>query len=126
MNSVENSSEISSAPAPARQDGPRSEACGHVEIDQRWALTHATWHPGSLLGIGSNETGVRDLADVDSSTGRARFELIQHGWRDFRAAEDLIIAALRKGWNVERISRFAVCGHWRLLPANGHFRLGTR
>jgi hypothetical protein len=83
-------------------DLPRSESHGHAEIDGRWILTHAVWR--NSLGSYQPETGIRDLRDVDEKTERPRFDLIQHGWRDFQAAQSVIEKGLRKGWPVHRIS----------------------
>lgn len=67
-------------------------------VADRWLLTHAEWN-------GSNETGVRDLTDIDETTGRPHFDLIQHGWHSVERAEGVIVHGLLKGWSVERISR---------------------
>ncbi len=70
----------------------------------RWLLTHREWHPSSMdhVDIGHPETGVRRIDDgviIDGS-----FWLIQHGWRDFEAAEAFILAGLEKGWDADRVS----------------------
>ena len=59
-----------------------------------FTLTHAEWHNGYGCCY---ETGVRPTGSPDD------FELIQHGWGDFRAAERLILRALKKGWDAHRI-----------------------
>lgn len=68
-----------------------------VTIDDRWILTHAIWN-------GYQETGVRDLKDTDSVTGRPHFDLIQHGWGSLDRAEEIIVKGLRKGWSPFRVS----------------------
>lgn len=88
------------------RDGPWHEPIGYREIDGRWVLTHIIWHPTLTWGGHGScpETGVRDLHDVDEKTGRQEFHLIQHGWRDFARAEQIIVKGLRKGWSPYRIS----------------------
>lgn len=87
------------------EDMPYCESRGAAAIDGRWVLTHAVWYPTTLAGLGNcYETGVRDLRDLDERTGRPRFDLIQHGWRDFDRAERFITAGLRKGWSPFRVS----------------------
>jgi len=90
----------------AENEHPYTEPIGHAEIDGRWVLTHVIWHPTLPWGGHGNqpETGVRDRQDVDTATGRERFDLIQHGWRDFKRAEAVIVKGLRKGWSPFRIS----------------------
>lgn len=85
-------------------DRPRYESMGSAEIDGRWILTHALWFNSTSFGGGQPETGIRDLRVVDGETGRPRFDLIQHGWRDFQAAQSVIEKGLRKGWPPFRIS----------------------
>jgi hypothetical protein len=89
---------------PPRQGEPYSEMRRSARIDGRWQLTHAVWHNSFDVRPGCPETGVRDLEDVDSKTGRPRFDLIQHGWWDFDRAEAVIAKGLRKGWSPFRIS----------------------
>lgn len=90
-----------------RDDRPWSEQRGASEIDGRWLLTHGIWHPTLPWGgHGSEyETGVRFLDQVQED-GRPRFELIQHGWKNFRAAGDIIERGLRKAWTPGRITDF--------------------
>ena len=92
-----------------REDGPWSECKASVTIDDRWFLTHVIWHPTMIWGGHDDlyETGVRFL-DEPGVDGRPRFELIEHGWTDHQAAEDIIVHALRKGWDVPRIFHFMV------------------
>lgn len=83
---------------------PYSESKGHATVDGKWLLTHAIWHPTTLAGIGNcPETGVRFLGSFESDE-RPRFELIQHGWHDFEAAEAIIVRGLRKHWSTDRIA----------------------
>jgi hypothetical protein len=88
-----------------RADRPYSEARGAVDVDGVWLLTHVIWHP--MMPWGGHgcapETGVRFLKEPDAK-GRPRFELIQHGWSDFRRAQNVIERGLRKGWQVDRIA----------------------
>lgn len=65
-------------------------------------LTNAVWE--NSYGSYQPETGVRFLDQIHD--GRPRFELVQHGWVDFVAANDLIIRGIRKGWNASRITDF--------------------
>lgn len=75
---------------------PFSQSAGSFVGDD-YVLTHARWWPLGEEGTGCPETGVRDQSRPGS------FELIQHGWSDFNAAEKLILRALRKGWDTYRI-----------------------
>lgn len=65
-------------------------------------LTHCEYNGmPEIFSYGSNETGVREILDgeiVDNS-----FRLIQHGWRDWKAAGEFIKKALAKGWDAGRI-----------------------
>jgi len=81
---------------------PMSESKGEATVDGRWLLTHAIWR--NSHGSCQPETGVRDLTDVDTETGRPRFDLIQHGWVNFAKAQAVIEKGLRKGWSPFRIS----------------------
>lgn len=81
---------------------PMSESKGHATIDGRWLLTHAVWR--NSYGSYQPETGVRDLHEIEADNhGRPRFDLIQHGWQDFAAAEAIIVKGLRKGWSPFRV-----------------------
>jgi len=86
------------------QGRPYSESRGAAQIGDDWLLTHVIWHPTTLAGYGHcPETGVRFLRDIKAD-GRPRFELIQHGWRNFTAAQRIIERGLRKGWDADRIA----------------------
>lgn len=87
------------------REPPYSVARGHRTIAARWLLTNAEWHTSTMScdHVVSHETGVRDL-DAAGKTIDRSFRLIQHGWRDFDGACDLIERGLLKGWNTERIS----------------------
>lgn len=76
---------------------PLSQHVASANISGRWHLTHALWK-------GHAETGVRYLHEVDHTTGRTRFHLIQHGWRDTEKAQAVIVKGLRKRWSPFRIS----------------------
>ncbi len=78
---------------------PRSTGVSKLQIDN-FLLTNSVWE--NSMGSYEPETGVRYLDQTDTD-GRARFVLIQHRWRDFQAANDLIVKALRKGWPAWRI-----------------------
>jgi hypothetical protein len=86
------------------QEPPYSVSRGVTKVDGRWMLTHAEWHPSSIhdVDIGQPETGVRRLCD--GAAVPDSFALIQHGWWDFAAAEALIVRALRKGLDAERVA----------------------
>lgn len=75
------------------EERPRSVSMGHYK-DERFVLTHVNWHASPTYSP-QPETGVT----VDGGP----FRLIQHGWHDFKAAEAVILAGLRKGWDTERI-----------------------
>lgn len=85
------------------REPPYSVNRGHVERDG-YLLTHVEWHPSNMHGIdiGQPETGVRRKV---SGGDYGDFELIQHGWRDFDAAGDVILRGLAKGWDVYRIAK---------------------
>lgn len=79
---------------------PKMEKVGRRKAGP-WLLTHAVWHNG--YGA-CPETGVR-WSLPDAGGYHPGFNLIQHGWSDFDAAESFIIKALWKGWNADRIER---------------------
>lgn len=88
------------------QGRPYSESRGAAQIGDDWLLTHVIWHPTGPWGeylSDCHETGVRFLRDIKAD-GRPRFELIQHGWRNFTAAQRIIERGLRKGWDADRIA----------------------
>lgn len=62
-------------------------------------LTHCIWHNG--YGA-CPETGVRRV--VNGVVDRSSFELVQHSWHDFGAAQEIIIRGHRKGWDALRIA----------------------
>jgi len=66
--------------------------------DGKYLLTHAIWR--NSYGSVQPETGVRFARPDGSYDG---FCLIQHGWLDFQAAENIILRGLQKGWQVSRI-----------------------
>lgn len=85
---------------PTDREPPYSVSRGE-RITDRWLLTHVEWHPSNWFGdFGQPETGVRER-QPDGTWGN--FQLIQHGWWDFAAAEALILRALDKGWDAGRI-----------------------
>jgi hypothetical protein len=67
-----------------------------------WLLTNGIWE--NCYGSYQPETGVRNIRMIDPSTGRPCFTLIEHGWRDFEAANDVILRGLDKGWSTCRIT----------------------
>lgn len=67
-----------------------------------WLLTNGIWE--NSYGSFQPETGVRNLSKIDPNTGRPWFALVEHGWRDFSAAEDVILRCLAKGWDTCRIT----------------------
>jgi hypothetical protein len=81
---------------------PRSTHVSSVRVGD-WLLTNAVWE--NSLGSYQLETGIRYMNQIEA-TGRPRFELIQHDWSNFDAANDVIIKALRKQWRPYRISAF--------------------
>ena len=84
------------------RDGPYTVDRGFKRTD-RWLLTNMEWHPNNWFGdFAQYETGVR--AVVDGEVVRGSFELIQHGWPDFEAANDVILRGLEKEWSPYKIA----------------------
>ncbi len=73
--------------------GPIFENIDRIKTD-RFLLTLNKWR-------GSHETGIRTIKDgvvVDD------FELIQHGWINYKLANKLILHLLEEGENIDNIS----------------------
>lgn len=81
---------------------PKSTAVSTVRVGDL-LLTNAIWENGT--GSYEPETGVRFMDEIGPD-GRPVFVLIQHRWRDFAKANDVIARAVRKGWGSRRISDF--------------------
>lgn len=82
------------------EDLPKSIPVSQVR-EGDWFLTNAVWR--NSYGSFQPETGVRFM-NLFGPDERPLFELIEHGWRDFDAANDVIIKGLRKGWGTGRIA----------------------
>lgn len=83
--------------------GPISKQLGRDETPTH-LLTHGFWNDiPHLTSSGSNETGVRRIENGEIV--KDSFELIQHNWRDWKLAGEVIKNRLAKGWNTDRISR---------------------
>jgi hypothetical protein len=66
-------------------------------------LTHAEWNGmPEMFSRGSNETGVRRVQGGEIVPDS--FELIQHGWYDWRRAGEVIKRQLAKGKNAREIT----------------------
>jgi hypothetical protein len=66
-------------------------------------LTHNNWCPSPHFSTrGSNETGVRSIDT--SGVVQDDFFLIQHGWRDWELAAQVIKRLLAKGCTPSRIA----------------------
>jgi hypothetical protein len=80
--------------------GPRSTRFPPRETED-YFLSNAVWE--NSHGSFQPETGVR-RRKPDGTWGE--FFLIEHGWLDFETANDIILRALRKGWDNCRIGDF--------------------
>jgi hypothetical protein len=80
-----------------REGEPHSESIGCVDFGGYY-LTHAIWH--NSYGSYQPETGVRTHAG-----GLKDFRLIEHGCNDWPLVTIVSLAALRKGWDANRIAR---------------------
>lgn len=85
--------------ADMQQDLPRSTQIS-IREEGPWILTNGVWE--NSYGSYQPETGVRHRERLDER-GRMQFGLVQHGWIDFDAADDVILRGLRKGWSCDRI-----------------------
>jgi hypothetical protein len=66
-------------------------------------LTHAEWNSmPELFTRGSNETGVRRIQGGEIMPDS--FELIQHGWHDWRKAGEVIRRQFAKGKSASEIA----------------------
>jgi hypothetical protein len=82
-------------------DGPVSSQLG-TDRTETHLITHASWNSmPHMFSYGSNETGIRRIENgivVNDS-----FELIQHGWHDWKQAGEVIKRLLEKGRSARRI-----------------------
>ena len=87
-----------------RRDGPYTVFVSEQKHADFY-LSNVEWHPNSWFGdIPQYETGVRPVRDGVVVTDPGSFFLVQHGWSDFERADDIIVKALRKGWDAGRIT----------------------
>jgi hypothetical protein len=82
--------------AERREGEPYSESAGHVDFGGYY-LTHGIWH--NSYGSYQPETGVRTHA-----AGLKDFRLIQHYCDNWPFVTAVVLAALPKGWDTERIA----------------------
>jgi hypothetical protein len=82
--------------AERREGEPYSESVGHVDFGGYY-LTHCVWH--NSYGSYQPETGVRTHA-----AGLKDFRLIQHDCGNWPWVTVVVLAALHKGWDAERIA----------------------
>jgi hypothetical protein len=86
----------------ALQDRQLSTRLGE-EMTPTHFLTHNAWNSmPEYFSRGSNETGVRLIRGGEVVNGS--FELIQHGWYDWRFAGEIIKRLLAKGKTPRQIS----------------------
>jgi len=82
---------------------PYAEQRGSVTT-QDWLLTNVIWHRCYGEESGSYETGIRRVRLGKAVDGS--FDLIQHGWVNFDAANRVILSRLNRGWSAYRIATF--------------------
>ena len=83
-----------------RSDAPRATPLGREQTETH-LLTHSNWNSMPEYGFGSNETGVRSVVGGEI---QGDFQLIQHGWYDWRKAGEIIQRFLAKGRTPHQIS----------------------
>lgn len=76
-------------------ENPAEKICDPRKTDTHF-ITHLRWNRSNEIGICS----VKDGAVQND------FQLVQHGWPDFKKAEEVIIRQLAKGHDISRICKF--------------------